>query len=169
MRPIKFTLWQVLLAWVFVLVLSGCESVRHRQRENIQFMELMTTLKVAWSTQDTDLALTVFDEHAIYMEPPDIQIYRGHLELRPYFDAIAPGTTMEFHNLFYNPKTKVGAGEFSFGHQDSDRSDVGVIVVELQHRKIGFWREYHRKGPADFSTFISTDEKNWKWHIGNYP
>ena len=147
-------------------VLFGC-GVRDSRHE--EFETLMTTLADAWSTQDTELALSVFHEDAVYMEPPDVQLYRGHEELRPYFGALTPGTTMQFHNLFYNPESGIGGGEYTFGHRDSERADVGVAVVQISDGRIVFWREYQRKGPADFSTFLSTEGKQWEWHIGNYP
>ena len=50
-----------------------------------------------------------------------------------------------------------------------DSSTVGVVVVELQNGKIKFWREYQEYGPTNFKDFISTENKDWEWHIGNYP
>jgi len=57
-----------------------------------QFRELIQKVERGWSTQDTDLALSAFTADAIYMEPPSVQLYRGHAELRPYFGALTPGT-----------------------------------------------------------------------------
>ena len=151
---------------VLFLNLVGCGTARSEHEE---FAALMQTLADAWSNQDTAAALSVFHEDAIYMEPPDVQLYRGHEQLRPYFDALTPGTTMRFHNLFYNPESGIGGGEYTFGHRDSEQADVGVAVVRVSNGRIVFWREYQRKGPADFSTFLSTEGKQWKWHIGNYP
>ena len=153
-----------MLALVGLLV--GCER---RDSATAEFTALMQTLARAWSTQDTDLALSVFAVDAVYMEPPDVQLYRGHEQLRPYFDALTPGTTMQFHNLFYNPQTAIGGGEYVFGHRESEQADVGVAVVRIEEKLIVFWREYQRKGPADFSAFLATEGKQWRWHIGNYP
>jgi hypothetical protein len=75
---------------------------------------------------------------------------------------------MKFHNLWFNKSTQSGAGEFTFSF-GKDSSDVGVAIVELENGKIKFWREYHKKGPTDFNDFLRTQDKNWKWHIGNYP
>ena len=102
------------------------------------------------------------------MEPPDIQYFRGHVQLRPYFDALTDDHKMEFHNLWFNEATQSGTGEFTFSF-GGDVSTVGVVVVELENGQIKFWREYQRNGPTDFKQFISTEGKDWKWHIGNYP
>jgi ketosteroid isomerase-like protein len=134
-----------------------------------QFVQLMTQLAEAWSTQNTESALDCFCEDAVYMEPPDIQLYMGREQLRPYFAALQPGTYMTFHNLCFNETTQVGMGEYTFGMAGNKTADVGVIVVELEDGKIQHWREYQRKGPADFSQFIAHEGKEFEWHIGNYP
>lgn len=133
------------------------------------YMELMERLAHAWSTQDTEVGLACFTEDALYTEPPDIQIYRGHTELRPYFAALQPGTFMRFHNLWFDENKQVGAGEYSFGMTDKPAADHGVVIIEIRDGKIAFWREYQRKGPTEFEDFIAPDDKDWKWHIGNYP
>ena len=129
----------------------------------------MERLATAWSTQDTDLALSCFTDDAVYMEPPDIQLYLGQAQLRPYFAALSADTFMHFHNLMLDETGQIGAGEYSFGTADDPTADHGVAVVELEEERIAFWREYQRKGPTPFSRFIERDDKVWQWHIGNYP
>ena len=75
----------------------------------------MWSLAHAWRHQDVDAAMECFTSDALYMEPPDIQIYKGHVQLRPYFAAHEPGTIMKFYNLFINEATQVGAVEYTFG------------------------------------------------------
>jgi ketosteroid isomerase-like protein len=134
-----------------------------------QFVELMQRLARAWSEQDTELGLSCFTEDAVYMEPPDIQLYVGHDQLRPYFAALTPGTFMRFHNLGFDEETQVGMGEYTFGEETDEMADHGVTVVELWDGRIARWREYQRKGPLPFSTFVAVKGKKWQWHIGNYP
>jgi ketosteroid isomerase-like protein len=134
-----------------------------------EFCALMEQLARAWSQQDTDSALACFSQDAVYMEPPDIQIYQGHEQLRLYFAALTPGTFMRFHNLWFDETKQVGAGEYSFGSAGKAMADHGIVVVELRDGKIAFWREYQRKGPSVFQDFIGIEGKTWQWHIGNYP
>lgn len=134
-----------------------------------QYIRLMRRLAQAWNQQDTESALLCFTDDAIYMEPPDIQLYIGHEQLRPYFSALEPGTFMLFHNLWFDESSQTGAGEYSFGMTGSATADHGIVVVELRDGKIAFWREYQRKGPADFAAFLNPQGKAWQWHIGNYP
>jgi len=133
-----------------------------------EFRELMERLARAWSTQDTELALSCFREDAVYMEPPDIQLYVGHEQLRPYFTALTT-ETMEFHTLAFDEASQRGAGEYSFGTKTASQRDHGVAVVEVADGRIAVWREYQRKGPESFGAFIATEGKTWQWHIGNYP
>lgn len=155
--------------WIIFLFffITACENSEKSLSEN-EFHHLMNTLAKGWSTQNTDLALSCFTEDAIYMEPPNIQYYRGHKQLRPYFDELDNRYNMKFHNLWFNQTSQSGAGEYTFSY-GKDISDVGVVVIELKKGKIKFWREYQQKGPTDFKKFIDTQDKQWEWHIGNYP
>lgn len=134
-----------------------------------EFQALMQQLASAWSKQQTESALACFTEDAISIEPPDIQLYQGHEQLRPYFAALKPGTFMHFHHLWFDEARQVGAGEYTFGSQGHTTADHGVVVVELDDGRIRFWREYQQKGPYLFRDFIATENKTWQWHIGNYP
>ena len=124
----------------------------------------MSSLAHAWSTQDTELALGCFTEDALYMQPPDQQLYRGAEELRKLFAALRPGTIMKFHHLAFDEASQTGFGEFSFGYEDTETADHGVVVVKLRDGRIASWREYFEKGPASFEEFIDPEgEKTWEW------
>lgn len=129
----------------------------------------MERLAHAWSTQDTDLGLSCFTQSAVYMEPPDVQLFVGHEQLRPYFASLTPGTFMRSHTLAFDESAQRGAGEFSFGSEGEGTADHGVAIVEIEVGLIRVWREYVRKGPASFDDFTATEGKTWQWHIGNYP
>jgi len=130
---------------------------------------LMQKLADAWSRQDLEAALSCFADDAVYMEPPDIQLYRGKEQLRPYLAALKPGTYMKFHNLWFDVDRQIGSGEYSFGHRNKATAEHGVVVTELKAGRIQSWREYQRKGPASFDTFLAPEGKHWQWTIKNYP
>ena len=134
-----------------------------------EFRELMERLAHAWSTQDTELGLSCFTEDALYTEPPDIQLYRGHEQLRPYFDALTPEIFMRFNTIAFDEEAQRGLGEFSFGSEGQENANHGVAVVEIADGRIATWREYQRTGPASFADFTAVEGKEWEWHIGNYP
>jgi len=134
-----------------------------------EFRSLVETLAQAWSAQDTELGTGCFAPDAIYMEPPDIQLYLGAEQLRPYVAALTPGTFLHPHHIWFDEAERVGAIEYSFGTEGARQADHGVAVLEVRDGKIAFWREYQRKGPLSFQAFLSVNDKQWEWHIGNYP
>jgi len=154
-----------LLLFVY-LFFTSCEQ--HTGISEQEFIKIMNNVAQGWSTQNTNLALSSFSDDAIYMEPPNTQYYRGHKQLRPYFDELSSEHQMKFHNLWFNPKNQSGAGEFTFSY-GKEKADTGIVMVEIKNGKITFWREYHKKGPSEFQQFIKVEDKEWEWHIGNYP
>lgn len=134
-----------------------------------EFADLMNQLAAAWASPDADLAAECFTDDAIYMEPPDQQLFVGREQIAAYFSPLRPGTYLRFQHLWFDEDTGVGAVEFSFGVEGRETADHGVAVVSVRDGRISVWREYHRKGPADFEEFVATGSKEWVWHIGNYP
>lgn len=153
---------------LFILPLLSCQQ-RQDTVDEAHFQKLMNQLAAAWTNQQTQQALDCFTADAVYMQPPDQQFYRGQTQLRAYFGALKKGTTMKFHNVWFDAQKQTGAGEFTFGNTLTKSAVTGVAVVQLQNGKISFWREYFTKGPLDFQEFISPENKSWRWHIGNYP
>jgi hypothetical protein len=125
------------------------------------FRELMERVAQGWSTQDTDLPLSAFTEDCMYIEPPDLQYFTGHEQLRPYFDALTPQHFMRFHGLWFDEQAQAGAGEYSFGRTGRDQALHGVVIVELRDGLIAHWREYQRAGPPGFAEFIAIEGKSW--------
>ena len=133
------------------------------------FVTLMERLADAWSRQDTERGIECFTEDAVYMQPPDEQLFRGRAELRKYFGALKAGTTMKFQHLAFDERAQRGFGEFTFGSVGAAKADHGVTVIEVREGRIASWREYFIEGPAAFPDFIAQDGKRWKWTIENYP
>jgi ketosteroid isomerase-like protein len=144
-------------------------GVYDRSIDAAGFSELTSRLATAWSTRDTALALSCFADDAVYMEPPDIQLFRGHEQLARYFAALTSGTSMAFHNVWFDEEAQTGAGEYSFGVNGQNSFDHGIAVMEIRGGVIATWREYQSRGPAAFTSFVAVEGKEWRWHIGNYP
>jgi hypothetical protein len=140
------------------------ESTNHEQ-----FTALMQRLARAWGEQDTEAAVSCFTPDAVYMQPPDVQFYTGHSQLRAYFGALKPGTYLHYQNLWFDEEKQVGCVEFSFGSKGTPSADHGIVVIECLYGLIAHWREYVQPGPADFREFTAVSGKQWQWHIGNYP
>jgi ketosteroid isomerase-like protein len=145
------------------------QPVTAHEVDTAQFERLMATLAQAWSNQDTRLALSCFTSDALYMQPPDQQLYRGTGDLEKLFGALRPGTVMTFHTLAFDPRKQVGFGEFSFGSSGAPAADHGVAVVQLRDGRIASWREYFEAGPPSFAEFVKVDGKTWKWTVKDLP
>jgi hypothetical protein len=74
----------------FILPFISCQPDNQSINEK-EFALLMNRLAGAWTNQHTDLAVGCFDKEAIYMQPPDQQLYQGHEQLRPFFAALKKG------------------------------------------------------------------------------
>jgi len=132
------------------------------------FFRLLDELAEAWATPDAERAAACFTADAVYMEPPDRQLFVGVDQLTAYFGALTPGTYLRFHHRSFDETSGMGAIEFSFGVEGEDTADHGTAVIEIRDGRIATWREYVRRGPTDFDEFVAT-AKDWQWHIGNYP
>jgi ketosteroid isomerase-like protein len=124
------------------------------------FVRLMARVADGWSRPDAALALSAFAPDAVYMEPPDAQLFVGHAQLRAYFGAVRPGTRMVWRGLWFGPAAQTGVGEFSFGRDGAADATHGVAVVALRDGRIATWREYHRRRPAEWERFIAPDGKS---------
>lgn len=148
-----------------ILLLSSSPSSTSAHVDATGFETLMARLARAWSAQDTTAALDCFTADAVYMQPPDLQLYRGRDELAKLFGALPPGTFMTFQHLAFDADARVGFGEFSFGRTGSAKADHGVVVVTLRDGRIASWREYFQEGPASFSDFVGVEGKTWKFTV----
>jgi hypothetical protein len=122
-----------------------------------------------WEGGDPERALGAFTHDAVYIEPPDIQLFRGRDELRRYFAAVPLRTLMRWQGLWFDEASQTGAGEFSFWQEGRVRATHGVAVITLHQGRIALWREYQREGPATFKEFCQAGGKAFRWHGGNYP
>lgn len=133
------------------------------------FDALIRRLADAWAALDAEAAVACFTDDAVYMQPPDEQLFVGRDQLRAYFGPLDPGTYLRLDNVWFDERTRRGAVEFTFGVAGEEPADHGVAVVDVADGRIRAWREYLVKGPSDQERFVSVDGKDWRWHAGNYP
>ena len=137
--------------------------------DRADFESLLQRVAASWSACDAVAAADCFTADAVYMEPPDRQLFRGREELLSYFSPLRPGTYLEFHGIWFDVQSQTGAAEFSFGMVGDEQADHGVVALRIEERRIASWREYVRPGPAGFDRFVATTGKTFRWHAGNYP
>jgi ketosteroid isomerase-like protein len=132
-----------------------------------EFRALLQRLADAWGALDADAATECFTDDAVYMQPPDEQLFAGREQLRAYFGPLDPGTYLRLDNVWFDESAQRGACEFTFGVGGQEVADHGVAIVDVADGRMRAWREYLVKGPADQDRFLATDGKAWSWHIGN--
>ncbi len=113
------------------------------------FAELMETIARSWNEGDTFRALECFTDDAVYMEPPDEQLYLGRDELFEFFGGDdPPAMSMVWRHLAY--QDPIGVGEYTYrgNHQYH-----GVAIVQCRDGKVARWREYQRESELDWEAF----------------
>jgi ketosteroid isomerase-like protein len=119
------------------------------------FHELMQTVAEGWKEGNARKAADCFREDAIYVEPPDKQLYHGRAELYEFFGGHA-GTEipmqMTWHHLAFNEPEQVGFGEYTF--QMNSRYH-GIVIVSLEAGLIKYWREYQYRSEFRWEEFTS--------------
>ena len=120
-----------------------------------QFQQLMQTVAAGWNEGNARKAADCFSEEAIYVEPPEKQLYHGREELYEFFGGDA-GTDlpmkMTWHHLAFDDREQVGFGEYTF--QMHGRYH-GIVVVKLEAGRLKHWREYQYRSELDWEEFTS--------------
>ena len=129
----------------------------------LEFKKLMQTVRDGWNSYDPKKSVECFTDDIIYMEPPDKQLVVGKKNLFKYFDNPKP-MKLVWHNLMFDEKKQVGAGEFTFT-MEGRQPNHGVVIVEISDGKIKFWREYYKISDLDFQHFISIKGKKFEFTI----
>jgi ketosteroid isomerase-like protein len=118
----------------------NCEKIM--KLTEMQFQELMHTIADGWNEGDARKAANCFGEDAMYVEPPEKQLYHGRAELFEFFGGEA-GTDlpmkMTWHHLAFNEPQQVGFGEYTF---EMHGRYHGIVIVKVENGLIKHWREY---------------------------
>lgn len=119
------------------------------------FEQLMQTVAQGWNEGSAHKAADCFSEDAIYVEPPDKQLYHGRAELYEFFggdDGTDLPMKMTWHHLAFNEEEQIGFGEYTF--QLNNRYH-GIVVVKLESGLIKHWREYQYRSERNWEEFIA--------------
>lgn len=148
------------LGILFCLLLLFCQTAKANSTDftSTQFQRLLQTLADAWNKGDAVKASGCFTEDAIYTEPPDKQVYKGRKELFEFFGGYkgrAGQMSMTWHHIVFDPKTMVGAGEFTFRYGSTVH---GVTMIRIRDGKISNWREYWYESPLEWDAFIGINQ-----------
>jgi hypothetical protein len=117
------------------------------------FVALMDDLADAWIQGDTPRALARFTNDARYVEPPGVQRYAGHGELRAYFGGDdPPPMSLTWHHLVFDEDEQLGAAEYTYVGGSTFH---GVALLRLEGDRIADWREYQVRSDLPWERFAA--------------
>jgi len=123
-----------------------------------EFEKLMQTIADGWNDGNARKSADCFSMDAIYVEPPDTQVYRGREELYEFFGGDhGPEIPMHmtWHHLALNEAEQVGFGEYSFQMRGKYH---GIVTVKLDNGLIKFWREYQYRTEMSWEEFTALNQ-----------
>jgi SnoaL-like protein len=120
-----------------------------------EFEHLMQTVSDGWNEGNARKAADCFLDNAVYLEPPNKQIYHGRQELYEFFGG-DEGTDipmkMTWRHLAFNEEEQVGFGEYTF---EMHGRYHGIVVLKVESGLIKQWREYQYQTQLDWTEFTS--------------
>jgi hypothetical protein len=120
-----------------------------------EYNRLMQTVADGWNEGNARKAANCFSEDAIYLEPPEKQLYHGRAELYDFFGGDSGADIpmkMTWHHLAFNEEEQIGLGEYTF--QMHGRYH-GIVVVKTESGLIKHWREYQYRSELTWEEFTS--------------
>ena len=155
-------LYGIVIAVLFSLIQPMSETiisaaVKKKSSPRLQaaeFRKLMNTVAEGWNEGNAKKSAACYTEDAVYIEPPDRQVYVGRQVLYEFFGGEKkpePPMKMVWHHLAFDVESQVGFGEYTF--QMNNRYH-GIVVVKVKGGKISSWREYQYKSDLDWDDFI---------------
>ncbi len=124
-----------------------------RRLTDSDFRRLMDTVALGWNQGDARKSADCFTDDAVYMDPPDRQVYHGRPALYEFFGGAKrpqPPMHMMWHHLAFDSSSQVGFGEYTFAKSSQYH---GVVVVKIVSRKISSWREYQYRSDLSWTLF----------------
>ena len=122
------------------------------------FVLLMKSVADGWNEGDAKKASDCFTDDAVYLEPPDHQLYIGRQAIYAFFggpNKPEPAMHMEWHHLAFDEQQQVGYGEYTF---QMNHLYHGIVTVHLKDGKIQKWREYQYKSDLNWTAFVGKSE-----------
>ena len=96
-----------------------------------KFRTLMQTIAEGWNDGNAQKSADCFDNDAVYIEPPNVQFYKGKIQLFEFFGGekgFDIPMKMKWHNLAFDEERQVGFGEYTFQMYNKYH---GIVVVNF--------------------------------------
>lgn len=113
-----------------------------------QIKKVMTKYGKSWENQDSNLILECFTKTGIYQESPVSQPYRGHTEIKKFWDKIVRKCTknikFKLGNCYVSKDGKTGFAEWECKNIYKGKKNimVGVMILKMKGNKISYLNEY---------------------------
>jgi ketosteroid isomerase-like protein len=113
-----------------------------------QIKDVMKKYGKAWETQDSDLILECFTPKGIYQESPLAKPYRGHKEIKKFWDKEVVKNTekikFKFGKIHISQDGKTGFAEWECRNHYKRKKNrmVGIMILKMKGDKITYLNEY---------------------------
>jgi hypothetical protein len=97
-----------------------------------EFRATLDSVAAGWNSDRSEAAASCFTEAAVYLEPPDRQLFRGRAAIRAIFAAsIHPARPdrMAWHAVAFDSVRQAGFGEYTYR---GSRNYHGIAVLQLE-------------------------------------
>ena len=150
---------KIILAYTVLLIIyTSCDNIKKSDMSGVSKMEfekLLQKVAFGWNNGDAKSAADCFTENAVYIEPPNEQLYIGREELFEFFggkEGRAEPMSMAWHHLIFDELKQMGVGEYTFKYKG--RITHGLVIIQIHKGKISRWREYQYRTNMEWKEFI---------------
>ncbi len=113
-----------------------------------QIKQVMKKYGKAWERQDSHLLLECFTKNGIYQESPLAKPYKGHQEIKKFWDKVVRKETKDIRfklgRCYLSSDAKTGFAEWRCKNQHGEEKHhmAGIMLLKMKHDKISYLNEY---------------------------
>ena len=116
------------------------------------FKKIMQDYGKAWENFDSKAIINIFTEDGTYQETPFKKAYRGHKEIKEYWENVVKvkekNVRFNISNIFIQDNTGIVEWKSNFIRNDNGHPEElrGIILAEIKDGKIKkLWEYWHKK------------------------
>jgi len=110
--------------------------------------QVMKKYGKAWENRDTNLLLECFTKNGIYQESPLAKPYKGHKEIKKFWDKAVVKETKDIKfklgKIYLSKNEKTGFAEWECKNINKGKRQhmVGIMILKMKGPKISYLNEY---------------------------
>ena len=116
------------------------------------FRKIMQQYGEAWKNLDSEVLLRIFSEDATYRVTPFEKPYKGHKEIKNYWENVVKtkeqNVKFTLGNIFVKDNIGIAEWKTNFIRRDNGNPEEirGVILTEIENGKIKkLWEYWHKE------------------------